>query len=192
MYFTTKVNGQGIGLATTYSIIKKHKGYIEAESEINKGSTFTFYLPASFEQINFEKKIYEISKIKKLKILVLEDDDNIIKLLLKFFQKYMHDIKFTKNGNETINEYKTAFDLSEKYDLVILDLNIPYGMGGKDTFLKLKEIDPDIAAVVSSGYSNDAVIADYKNYGFKAYLVKPYTIDEISKIINDIFNINKY
>jgi two-component system, cell cycle sensor histidine kinase and response regulator CckA len=187
-YFTTKPEGQGIGLTTTYSIIKKHNGYIEVQSELNKGTSFTFYLPATQESTNNIRKQVQDYTGKRLKVLILEDDTAIIKALTSFFNLSGHFADFTDDGKVTVEKFSKAEADNNPYDLVILDLTIKNGMGGKETMSELLRINTQIKAVVSSGYSNDSVIAHYKDYGFTARLSKPYTSDDINALLNEIFS----
>ena len=118
------------------------------------------------------------------KILVLEDDPAIQKILVKMFKHLKHHATFTDDGLDTIREYKEAKETSEPYNLLIMDLTIPGAMGGKDAISLLKEYDPNIKAIVSSGYSNDPIMADPQAYGFINVLSKPFTLLQLKSIIN--------
>jgi PAS domain S-box-containing protein len=186
-YFTTKEKGHGLGLATTFSIIKKHNGYIDAASSQGK-TTFTFYLPAKVEDDKNHIGKTVIKNSKGGKILVLEDESSIIEFLKKFFEQYGYEHVITTDGEKTIAEYKTAMIEKNPFDIVLLDLTIPGGAGGKQTIAMLKIIDPNVKAIVSSGYSNDSMIAEYHDFGFMERLTKPYLIEELDAILKKVIS----
>ncbi|MEQ8172229.1 MAG: response regulator, partial [Candidatus Eremiobacterota bacterium] len=122
----------------------------------------------------------------KGKILVMDDDEMLREVLEIILERLKYDFTMTEDGEEAIKLYKQAKEEGNPFDAVIIDLTIPGGMGGKEAMEKLREIDPDIKAIVSSGYSSDPVMADYKKYGFSAVILKPYGIEELSKTLYDI------
>ncbi len=191
-YFTTKKTGNGLGLTTVYSIIKKHDGEIFVESQEGIGTTFTIFLPAELKNngttISFKKNFdnKNIKKFHKLKILAMDDKKDIRSLLIDILTSLGHDISTCSNGDEAIKMYKDAMKKNEMYDLVILDLTIPGGKGGETTIQVLKEINPNIYAIVASGYSESEVMSHYKKYGFKDILIKPYTINELKEKLSKI------
>jgi signal transduction histidine kinase/ActR/RegA family two-component response regulator len=195
-YFTTKPDGTGLGLSICFSIIKKHHGIIYADSEVNKGTTFTFLLPASNQSNNHQKAEIEpesnISPILKLpnSILILEDEETIIKFLQNISARYSIQIQIMPRGEDAIERYNTQWINDHKVDLVILDLTIRGGLGGLNTLVELKKINPEIKAIVSSGYSTDDVIANYKKYGFKARLIKPFSIEDFLDTIQRVYQEN--
>ena len=180
-FFTTKKEGNGLGLVTTYSIIKKHNGYIEVESELGIGTTFHIYLPASGKR-NF---INEAEKEKPLpgkgKILIMDDEEEIRDLTGEILKSMGYEVEFAKDGIEAIKSYEMAKNSGKPFDVVIIDLTVPGSMGGKETIQKLNEIDPEVKAIVSSGYVNDPVMMEFKKYGFTDIIAKPYKIEEIGK-----------
>lgn len=182
-YFTTKEQGNGLGLATSYSIIDKHKGAITVDSEIGVGTKFTIFLPAIKNVEIINNKLNKIIKkdnnqnIEKLNILIMDDEYIIRKLLIKMLSFLGHDVIATSKGEEAIEEYSKAINNNKKFDLVITDLTIPGGLGGKETAKKILEINPETSCIVSSGYSNDPIMANYQEYGFVGALEKPYTLD---------------
>lgn len=185
-YFTTKPRSGGLGLASAFAIIKNHFGHISISSKVGKGTTVTIYIPA----------IPEIEKIKtdssrkilslKPKILVMDDDDFIRDLLSEALTSFGYDVELTVDGDETINKYNESLDNGAPYDLIIMDLTIPGGKGGKDTIIELKAIDPDVNAIVSSGYSNDPILSNFEEYGFKGIISKPYNMDILKETIENI------
>jgi len=185
-YFTTKQKGSGLGLATTFSIIKKHDGMLNVESRPGKGSTFFIYLPAI--ETTQPLKVEEGKDILpgKGRILVM-DDEEIIKIVVGQMLKNLgYEYDFAENGEQTVEKYTKARSMGEAFDAVILDLTVRGGMGGKETIRKLREIDPAVRAIVSSGYSDDPVVANYEDYGFKDILSKPYEIETLSSLLHSL------
>ena len=185
-YFTTKQKGSGLGLSTVYSIIKRHDGYISVESEIGLGSTFYVYLPAS-EKETYEKREEEKDPIYgKGRILLMDDEEIVRNVANKMLTTLGYEVELIEDGVKVVELYKTAKDSGRPFDIVIMDLTIPGGMGGKEVIMKLLEIDPYIKAIVSSGYSIDPVVSEYEKFGFKGFLTKPFNIVEIGKVVNKV------
>jgi signal transduction histidine kinase/ActR/RegA family two-component response regulator len=185
-YFTTRETGSGLGLTAAYSIIRSHSGHISVDSIPGKGTTFSFFLPASEDKILPEKSFKQPILHGRGKILIMDDDEMLREVLEVILERLNYDFTMAEDGVETIELYKKAKEEGNPFNAVIIDLTIPGGMGGKETIEKLKEIDPDVKAIVSSGYSNDPVMADFKKYGFCAVIVKPYGIEELSSTLYDI------
>jgi len=185
-YFTTKQKGSGLGLATTYSIIKNHDGHISVYSNLDQGSEFTIYLPATDSEPEQETEAIFVDIKGAGRILIMDDEVSIRRITGLNLQKLGYETDFAVDGQEAIDKYTEAFNAGNKYDAVILDLTIPGGFGGKDTIKVLSELDPDIKAIVSSGYSNDPIMADYTEYGFAGMVRKPYKASDLAKAVNDI------
>ncbi len=185
-YFTTKQQGSGLGLATTYSIIKQHTGHVDVESEVGVGTTFTVWLPAS--ETIVEPKQEEVSELLagKGRVLLMDDEEIIREAAGEALQGLGYDVEVVKDGAEAITQYKNAQKAGTPFDVVIMDLTIPGGMGGRETVASLLEIDPEAKAIVSSGYSNDPIMADYKAHGFKGVVAKPYSVEELSKTLRNV------
>ncbi|UCF05170.1 MAG: PAS domain S-box protein [bacterium] len=189
-YFTTKKRGSGLGLAVSYSIIKKHHGHITLESELNKGTTFYIYLPATHEEITVTPFEHHEEFIKHQGRILLMDDEEIVRKVAK---RIIEEIGFTvvtaSDGAETIELFSASKEKGNHFDAIIMDLTIPGGMGGLETIRKLREIDREVRVIVSSGYSNDPVLANYAEYGFNGYIPKPYKLGEmrsaLSKVLSD-------
>lgn len=184
-YFTTKQRGSGIGLATAYSIVKKHNGLITVESELGKGTTFFIYLPAIEKTVETgkEKPMDRPGTGKGGKILVMDDEGSIRMLLNRMLSGLGYEVETTSDGEEAIQVYARAIEEQKPFDIVILDITVPGGMGGIATIKKLLEIDPQVKAVVSSGYATDPVMSEYKEYGFKAVVNKPYKVSEMKETL---------
>jgi CheY-like chemotaxis protein len=188
-YFTTKQKGTGLGLAISFSIIRNHDGHITVESEPGAGTTFSIWLPASEKAvIPLEKGMEELAGNKKGegRILLMDDDWDILRVTRDVLNYLGYDTVLARNGKEAVDVYMKALKESESFDVVILDLTVQGGMGGKETIQKLKEIDPEVKAVISSGYSNDPVTAHYREYGFSSAITKPYSIDELKKALQSV------
>lgn len=190
-YFTTKKGKSGLGLSVSYSIIKKHYGEIKVKSIIGKGTTFQILLPAMLIKTEETKKRKKTIYSGKGKILIMDDDTMLQKSAARILQRLGYDATFASEGNEAIKYYKEALKKEEPFDIVILDLTIPNGMGGRETIKKLKEIDNSVTAIVSSGYSNDPVVSYPLKYGFQGVIPKPYTINEMSEALHQILNKKK-
>ncbi len=187
-YFTTKQKGSGLGLAMTYSIIKKHGGHIAVESTLGKGTTFHVYLPAAREkmapQVADEAGIHYGSG----KILVMDDEEDVRETTGNVLNRLGYTVDFAKNGEEAIDLYRKALDSKQPFDLIIMDLTVPGAMGGKEAVRRILEIDPRAKAIVSSGYSNDPIMADFRSYGFLGVVTKPYRIKDLSEEVYQILN----
>jgi CheY-like chemotaxis protein len=187
-FFTTKPKGSGLGLATSYSIIKKHNGHIYLESVLNKGTSFHILLPASTKAAVKHKKADSILTTKTGKILIMDDEPIILTVTKTLLSHLGYTVETAKDGETAIEIYSKAMKNNQRFDAIILDLTVPAGMGGKEAMSKLLEIDPQVNALVSSGYSNDPIMADYKSYGFKGIITKPYNVEELNKSLQLILN----
>jgi CheY-like chemotaxis protein len=199
-YFTTKRQGSGLGLATSYSIVKKHGGYIGVTSRIGEGTTFYFYLPASPHSAPDRNRARENQENKterpdpvpqrepdaERRLLVMDDDPDIQEVVGEILEHLGFKASFAANGNEAISMYADALRSVQPFEAVIMDLTVPGGMGGKEAVKRLRELEPNVKAIVSSGYSNDPVIADHKSYGFDGCVVKPFSVEELGKALCSI------
>ena len=176
-YFTTKQTGSGLGLATVWSIITKHGGHIGVVSELGKGTTFTFYLPASAAlPVKTKPPAAEGPAPARLaKLLIMDDDDMVCDLASKILARCGYTVATAPGGQEAIALYRQALESGAPFDAVIMDLTIPGGPGGKEVIKDLLALDPRVHAIVSSGYADDPVMANPSAYGFKGTVAKPYT-----------------
>jgi PAS domain S-box-containing protein len=179
-YFTTKEKGRGLGLATVYSIIRNHNGYITLDSEIGVGTTFRIYLPASQTKIATQKIESREVKSTRGKILLMDDEEVVRESMREILTFAGYEVEPAQDGTEAIDLYVKAKAADKPFDAVIMDLTIPGGMGGKEAIQRLTGIDPEIKAIVSSGYSNDPVMANFREYGFRGAVSKPYKVNEIT------------
>ena len=188
-YFTTKQSGSGLGLAVVFSIIKKHGGYIHVTSEPGVGSCFSVYLPSLDKPISeseADKKPGDDISDRNLRVLVMDDEEPILDLIKDLLESTGCFVKTVTDGNEAVREYQEAMQTGMNFDVVIMDLTIPGGMGGKEAVGQIIDMDSNARCIVSSGYASDSVMAEYKKYGFLAAVKKPFKISEFLKIINEV------
>lgn len=186
-YFTTKEDGSGLGLAITHSIINKHNGYISVQSKPGEGTTFTLYLPASTrEQKKENSKETRETSTNKAKIMIMDDEEMVRDVAKAIFIMLGHEVILAADGEEAVELYKKQNELGQPIDIIIMDLTIPGGMGGENAVQEILAINPEAKVIVSSGYSNDPVMAHYQDHGFIAAIVKPFQIQDITNIINKL------
>lgn len=185
-YFTTKQTGSGLGLSTSYSIIGKHGGHISVESRLGVGTSFYIYLPASEKAVSGRQSL-EGTLIKgNGKILVMDDEALIRDMIGEMLRSLGYEVEDSKNGDEAFESYRRALESKQPFDLIILDLTIPGGPGGAETLQKIRNSDPAVRAIVSSGYSHDPVMAEYEKFGFKGILRKPFNIMNLSETVHAV------
>jgi two-component system, cell cycle sensor histidine kinase and response regulator CckA len=187
-YFTTKPKGSGLGLATTYSIVKNHNGLITVESEVHMGSTFTVYLPAArHEDLAVEQPHSNTQMVVGTGRVLIVDDEEPIRTLVEFTLSHLgYQVTQAETALDGVNIYRQKLEAGERFDAVILDLTLPGGMGGKEALKKLIELDPTVNAIVSSGYATDATMSRYQDFGFRGVIAKPYEAAELGKIVHDV------
>jgi two-component system cell cycle sensor histidine kinase/response regulator CckA len=185
-YFTTKQKGSGLGLATGFSIIKRHGGYIAVESVVGKGSAFHIYLPATVREPLREKMPEKKLVAGMGKILVMDDEESVRDVVGEMLKAAGYEYELAKNGSEAIELYKRALEGGRPFDAAIMDLTIPGGLGGKEAVKKLIEIDPKVKAIVASGYFSDPVMADFKAHGFIGVITKPYDLQTLSRTLRTV------
>ncbi len=190
-YFSTKQQGNGLGLASCYSIISKHGGTITVASELNRGTTFTMTLPALENSISVPAASSEdeISPEQiSARILLLDDEPLLRQMSSAMLEEMGHQVDYAVTGEEAVMKYQNVWENNHGYDLVICDLTIPGGMGGQDAARKILKTNPQAKLIVSSGYATDPVMANYTEYGFKGRVVKPYRFVELQKVIQQVLS----
>ncbi len=185
-YFTTKQKGSGLGLATSYSIVRKHQGLITVESKLGQGTEFRIYLPLSEKAAEPVSVSQAATRGGHGRILIMDDESFIRDILGRLFTYFGYEVGYAKDGAEALSAYQSAVEEDRPYHLVIMDLVIPGGMGGRETIKKLLDLDPEAKVIVSSGYSNDPIMANYKKYGFCEAVAKPYKNDDLRAIVQRV------
>jgi len=182
-YFTTKEHGTGLGLATTFSIIKQHKGAISLESELGKGTIFTLYLPAakkkSAHKVQQELKKEPLEARKTARILIMDDEEILRKMTSRMLHTMGYETVTSSDGKEAVIEYKRSVEEKKTFDLVLMDLTVPGGMGGKEAVAKILEINKDAKVIVLSGYSSGSELSRYQEWGFSGKIAKPFTMSKL-------------
>ncbi|MDO5576522.1 MAG: PAS domain S-box protein [Fibrobacter sp.] len=188
-FFTTKSNCSGLGLPTSCSIIEKHNGKIYFETAVGKGTSFHVILPASSKDACKKPHVVECpGKKAKGRVLLMDDEKIILTVTQKLLEHLGYSVVLATNSEMAINSYKKSLEDNNKFNIVILDLTIPSGAGGKEVLAELIKIDPEVTAVVSSGYSHDPIMANYLDHGFKGFIRKPYSLDELSECLTKVMN----
>lgn len=187
-YFTTKPKGSGLGLATSFSIIKRHGGYIAVESAPGTGSVFHVYLPVSSGELPAEKMPERALIAGMGRILVMDDEESVRGVVGAMLTAVGYEYELAKDGAEAVELYKRALDKGRPFNAAIIDLTIPGGMGGKEAMQKLIKLDPKVKAIVASGYFSDPVMADFKAYGFTGVITKPYDLQTLSRTLRAVLS----
>ncbi|MBU0681820.1 MAG: PAS domain S-box protein [Proteobacteria bacterium] len=184
-YFTTKQEGSGLGLAVCHSIISKHGGSLRVTSELGVGTTFTIYLPAEKDKQLAPVAQQDVSAENdgEGRILIMDDEEMVRKISQTILSRFGYEVVLAKDGAEAVALFKEARESAAPIDLIIMDLTIPGGMGGQETVQEIHKIDPAAKVIVSSGYSNDPIMANYHDYGFVAALVKPFKLQDLQATV---------
>jgi signal transduction histidine kinase/CheY-like chemotaxis protein len=189
-YFSTKrrgtQKGMGLGLAICHTVIQKHGGAIAVESEPGVGTTFRLLLPASHKLLLDEKPSIPARLPRRGRILVMDDEEMVRKLVTRLLEQMGHEVALVEDGQSAVLAYESAKDQGRPFDLVILDLTVRDGVGGKETIRELLKIDPAVKAIVISGYANDPVVMEPKRYGFKGVLAKPFEKRKLRDILSQV------
>jgi PAS domain S-box-containing protein len=185
-YFTTKQKGNGLGLATSYSIIRKHDGHIDVKSEMGAGTAFHVYLPASSRKIPPVKDSGEGLDPGSGRVLVMDDEREIRESVAELLQHFGYEAEYASDGVEAIGMFERAREAGRPFDLVILDLTVPGGMGGMETVKRLLAIDGNAKVAASSGYSNAPVMSDFGSHGFIGVIAKPFRLDELNRLLRGV------
>jgi len=184
-YFTTKDQGNGLGMTVCYSILKKHGGYISVHSVEWEGTTFTVYLPVSSNKAN-QESVDNTLLLGEGKILFMDDDESIRQTAGEMLTFLGYQVEFARNGDEAVKLYKEAWNLGTPFNVVITDLTVRGGTGGKTAIRELLKSDPNVKAIVSSGYSYDSLLSDYSKYGFCGVIQKPYRLQELGEVLSSV------
>jgi len=188
-YFTTKKDGNGLGLTICHSIIKKHGGVIDVKSEIGKGTSFIIYLPSYCDKSSQKEQDIEAvteRSLKNLSIIIMDDEPQLRYIMTEVLNDEGAKVYSVSEGGEAIDLFEKLSASDRPVDIIIADLTIPGGMGGMEAVRILREQGFPFKAIVISGYSNDPVMSDYKNYGFDAYIAKPFTSEDLLSVVKKV------
>jgi CheY-like chemotaxis protein len=182
-YYSTKVAGSGLGLATAHAVIAKHNGHISVESRVGEGTKFWIYLPASEQAPPEEAAAGKARHSGAGRVLAMDDEKALLDLVTHVLGGAGYRVDCARDGAEAITMFEEAKRVGQGYEVELLDLTVPGGMGGQDAAVRLREIDPSATLIVSSGYSEAPVLANFRTYGFDAALRKPWTAAELTEIV---------
>jgi len=191
-YFSTKSRGQekgtGLGLSVCYSVVRKHGGTITVASEPGKGATFRIHLPAAEPDPGTQEKepAHRPAPGRGRRILVMDDEPQVSTICEAMLVHLGHEVTLAENGEEAVRLFRKSLEGNRPYDVVLLDLTIRGGFGGRETLVRLKELSPSVKAIVASGYSDDPVMSNYQAHGFVSSVRKPYTIAALEKVLSSI------
>ena len=185
-FFTTKDQGSGLGLAVAYSIVKKHGGDIDVESEIGRGTTFHVYLPASTHDRPGPIVATPAAHRGGGRVLLVEDEEPVRAVTEKMLVGMGYDVVSASHGAEAIERFRQEQAGGRPFDLAVIDLTMSGGMGGVELLAELSKIDPGVRAIAATGYSEDQVVAHPQRYGFVSVIVKPFTLDELGKTLQKV------
>jgi len=186
-YFTPKRAGNGLGMATAYSVVRKHEGQIRVESTIGVGSVFHVYLPATFRAVQpVTSDVNQKEFFGHGRVLIMDDEPDVLEIAGHMLRMCGYEVETVRDGADVIERYIRAKAAGQPFDAVIMDLTVPNGMGGREAIRRLKELAPEIKAIVSSGYSFDPVMANYRQYGFRGIIPKPYQMEELGRVLRDV------
>jgi CheY-like chemotaxis protein len=186
-YFSTKEGGSGLGLTTAYSIVRRHGGLLTVESELGKGSSFRLYLPESEAPQEADDDATPLPRgLHGRRILVMDDNEAVREVVVAMLENLGCAVTGASDGEEALRAYTWARSVDQPFDAVILDLTVPGGMSGEETMQRLLRLDPEVRAIVASGYTNAPVMAEYRKHGFQAALHKPFRAKDVEKVLRRV------
>jgi PAS domain S-box-containing protein len=188
-FFTTKQKGSGLGLTTSFTILKNHGGHIRVTSEVDVGTRVEVFLPACEEALEEGKGEKKELPRGRGRVLLIDDEEAILRSASEMLKRFGYDVVPVRDGENGIRSYREARAAGVPFDAVIMDLTIRGGKGGKEIVQELKAIDPDAKVIVCSGYSDDPVMANCREYGFCAVMKKPYQIEEVGKLLREVMSV---
>jgi CheY-like chemotaxis protein len=186
-YFTTKPSGTGLGLAVSHAVIQNHGGFIKAESEPGRGTTFHVYLPRSTRRVapTTAPPSHAIPKGTG-RILVMDDERAIATVTASMLKSLGYSADMVSDGEMAVERYGAALENGTRFDAVIMDLTVPGGMGGAEALALIREMDPLVCAIVMSGYADTGLLAEYQHVGFSGRLAKPFSLRDLATMVHDL------
>ncbi|MHC1729113.1 MAG: ATP-binding protein [Syntrophobacteraceae bacterium] len=188
-YFSTKYRGSqkgmGFGLAIAHSVIKRHSGHITVDSHPGEGTTVSILIPASVAK-GRQLSVTSSVPIPRKRVLVMDDEEMLNELIQTMLEHLGYDVDIVLDGEKAIETYSQVLEAGSDYAAIILDLTVKGGMGGREAIQKLLYLNPDVKAIVSSGYSNDPIMSDYAAYGFRDVLRKPYDLEQLRAVLDSV------
>ena len=185
-FFTTKTGGTGLGLASSFSIVKRHGGHLDVDSELGKGTTCHIYIPHDEEGLAEPRNMTSNRPTRQGRILVMDDEDSVRRVTCALLMRLGYEVVPAAEGSEAIEIYRRTITSGNRFAFVILDLTVPGGLGGRETLASIHEMDPNVIAIATTGYSNDPILANPEAYGFRAGLAKPYSRQEFIGLIGRV------
>lgn len=185
-FFTTRKHGTGLGLAAAVSIVRKHGGQIGVVSTLGEGTAFTVFLPLADAPIVPQAQKAPSLRFRTGRVLFMEDDPKIAALTATMLESLEYRFDLAKNGEEAIQLYQRYFNVGRPYDAVILDITVIGGMGGEECYKRLRDCDPEVRAIISTGYENDTMAQAFLDQGFCGYLTKPYRVADLGKVLKTV------
>ena len=185
-FFTTKTEGTGLGLASSFSIVKRHGGHLEVESELGNGTVCSVYIPHDAESLAEPRNTTSNRPTRQGRILVMDDEDSVRRVTCSLLMRLGYEVVPAADGGEAIEIYRRTLTSGNRFAFVILDLTVPGGLGGRETLASISEMDPNVIAIATTGYSNDPILANPEAYGFRAGLAKPYSRQEFIGLIGRV------
>jgi PAS domain S-box-containing protein len=192
-YFTKKQmgyqKGTGLGLSICYAVVKDHGGLITVDSKPGKGTLFHIYLPSDGREATVaERPVVKgtVTTARKGRLLFMDDDDGVRDVIVEILIHLGYDVTYAKDGEEAISHYTRAAEEGKGFDVVIADLTVQDGMGGLELVEQLHRLDPGVRAIISSGYSNDPALYDFRQHGFLGVVAKPYKIEELCDVLDAV------
>ncbi len=185
-YYTTKEHGSGLGLSVCYSIVNRHQGALVVESEAGGGSTFYVYLPAAAQDIEERSDVIHEAVPGTGRVLIVDDEAMVRDVASAMLRHLGYEPEAVADGAAAVELYSREAEAGRPFDVVLMDLTIPGGMGGQEAVQWLLSMDPDARCIVSSGYSDDPVMADHRSWGFRGVMGKPYRVDELARALQAV------
>ncbi|MGE5372428.1 MAG: ATP-binding protein [Solirubrobacterales bacterium] len=182
-YFTTKPEGNGLGLATAYSIIKRHGGQLTVESKAGEGTSFQILIPACTDVQSGAGEYTPYLAEGSGRVLVMDDQKGVRKMVSVMLDHLGYECVLCGNGAEAMRLFRESTENGNPFTHVLMDLTVPGGIGGKEAVQEILKMDPTVRTIVFSGYADGAVLANYREYGFNAALCKPFSIEQLGEVL---------